>query len=74
MAKKPEIEHEYHANKDTLKITIHGYALKSKASRDTIMKKIMVEVGKSPARQIAYEGKVAKREAKREAKELRRLA
>ena len=47
MAKKPEIEHEYHAKKDTLKITIHGYALKSKASRDAIMKKIMVEVEKT---------------------------
>ena len=70
MAKKPEIEHEYHAKKDTLKITIHGYALKSKASCDAIMKKIMVEVEKNPARQIAYERKVAKREAK----ELRRLA
>jgi hypothetical protein len=25
MTKKPEIKHEYHAKKDKLEITIHGY-------------------------------------------------
>ena len=38
MTKKPEIKHEYHAKKDKLEITIHRYSLKSKSSRDAIMK------------------------------------
>jgi hypothetical protein len=29
MSKKPKIEHEYHAGKDKLKITISGYEQKS---------------------------------------------
>ena len=47
MAKQPEIEHEYHAKKDKLIITIRGYALKSKAAQAAIMKKVMFEVGKT---------------------------
>ena len=72
MAKEPEIEHEYHAKKDTLKIKIHGYALTSKASRDAIMKKIIVEVEKSPARLIAGARKAAKRDKAREQRGLSR--
>jgi hypothetical protein len=27
MSKKPKIDHEYHAGKDKMTITIHGYSL-----------------------------------------------
>jgi len=37
MSKKPKIDHEYHAGKDKMKITIEGYS-PSKKSRDAIMK------------------------------------
>jgi hypothetical protein len=30
MSKEPKIEHDYHAGKDKLTITIHRYSLKSK--------------------------------------------
>ena len=35
MSKKPKIDHEYHAGKDKMKITIQGYS-PSKQSRNTI--------------------------------------
>jgi hypothetical protein len=50
MSKKPKIDHEYHAHKD--KITLHGYSL-SKTSRNTIMKKVMDAVERSPDRLVA---------------------
>jgi hypothetical protein len=53
MSKKPEIKHKYHAKKDQLEISIHGYALKSKSSRDAIMLKVIKAVEKGPARLIA---------------------
>jgi hypothetical protein len=52
MTKKPKIEHEYHAGKDELKILVHGYALKSKKTRDEIMKSLCNEVERSPDRLI----------------------
>jgi hypothetical protein len=52
MSKKPKIDHEYHAGKDKMKITIHGYAL-SKEARNAIMKKVMAEVERKPDRLIA---------------------
>ena len=52
MTKKPKIDHEYHAGKDKLKITISGYALNKKA-RNEIMKKLMAEVERKPNRLIA---------------------
>ena len=64
MSKKPKLEHDYHHKKDRLEITIHGYALKSKKSRDSLMKKIMVELERSPARLIAKE-KVTKKKGKK---------
>ena len=48
MSKKPKIDHEYHAGKDKLKITIEGYSL-SKKSRAAIMKKVTHAVERSPA-------------------------
>ena len=72
MAKQPEIEHEYHAKKDTLKIKIHGYALTSKASRDAIMKKVILEVEKNPARLIAVARNTAKNNEANEQRGLRR--
>jgi hypothetical protein len=38
MSKEPKIDHEYHAGKDKMTITIHGYSL-SKKVRDAIKKK-----------------------------------
>ena len=52
MSKKPKIDHEYHAHKDKMTITIHGYSL-SKTSRDTILRKVMDAVERSPDRLIA---------------------
>ena len=47
MSKKPKIDHEYHAHKDEMTITLHGYSL-SKKSRDATMKKLMDAVERSP--------------------------
>jgi hypothetical protein len=47
MAKRPKIEHEYHSGKDKLKISVHGYALKSKKTRDKIMKTLRDELERS---------------------------
>jgi hypothetical protein len=60
MSKKPKIDHEYHAHKDKMKITIEGYS-PSKKSRDAIMKKIMVELESSPDRTVAKFKKKAKK-------------
>ncbi|SHK68563.1 hypothetical protein [Bradyrhizobium lablabi] len=60
MSKKPKIEHEYHAGKDKLKITISGYAL-SKKARDEVMKKLIAEVERKPDRLIANAKKKSKK-------------
>jgi hypothetical protein len=60
MSKKPKIDHEYNAGKDKMKITIHGYSL-SKKARDTIMKKLMAEVERSPDRLIAQAKKKSRK-------------
>jgi hypothetical protein len=52
ISKNPKIEHEYHAGKDELKIWVHGYALKSKKTRDKVMKALCDEVERSPDRLI----------------------
>ena len=52
VSKKPKIDHEYHAGKDKMKITIDGYSL-SKNVLDAIMKKVMDAVEHSPDRLIA---------------------
>ena len=33
MSKEPKIDHEYHAGKDKMTITIHGYSLGKKVQR-----------------------------------------
>jgi hypothetical protein len=53
MSKKPKIEHDYHAGKDKLTITIHRYSLKSKKTRDAIMEKLMANLESKPDRLIA---------------------
>ena len=53
MSKEPKIDHDYHAGKDKLTITIHGYSLKSKKTRDAIMEKLMAELESKPDRLIA---------------------
>jgi hypothetical protein len=52
MSKKPKIDHEYHAHKDKMKITIEGYS-PIKKSRDAIMKTLMTQLEKSPDRTVA---------------------
>ena len=52
MSKKPKIDHEYHAGKDKMKITIQGYS-PSKKSREAIMKKLMEQLEHSPDRLVA---------------------
>jgi hypothetical protein len=49
MPKKPKIDHEYHAGKDRMKITIQGYS-PSKKARQAIMKNLMKQVESSPDR------------------------
>jgi hypothetical protein len=61
MSKKAKIEHEYHAGKDELKIWVHGYALKSKKTRDEIMKTLSDEVEHSPDRLIEEAKTTAKK-------------
>jgi hypothetical protein len=61
MSNNPKIEHEYHAGKDELKIWVHGYALKSKKTREDIMKALCDQVEGSPDRLIEE----AKRKAKK---------
>jgi hypothetical protein len=46
MSKTPKIDHEYHAHKDKMKITIEGYS-PSKKSRDAIMKNLMAQLESS---------------------------
>ena len=52
MSKKPRVDHDYHAGKDKLNITIKGYSL-GKETRSAIIKKVMQELERSPDRHIA---------------------
>jgi hypothetical protein len=63
MSRKPKIDHEYHAHKDKMKITIEGYS-PSKKSRDTIMKNLMTQLEKSPDRTVAKFKKTKKASGK----------
>ena len=47
MSKEPKIEHDYHAGKDKLTITIHRYSLKSKKTRDAVLEKLMANLERS---------------------------
>ena len=60
MSKKPKIDHEYHANKDKMEITIWGYS-SSKKSRETIIEKLMAQLEGSPDRVIADAKKNSKK-------------
>ncbi|QIG96558.1 MULTISPECIES: hypothetical protein [unclassified Bradyrhizobium] len=64
MSKKPRIDHEYHAGKDKLDITIKGYS-PSKKTRDAIIKKLMQQLESSPDRLIAETKKSKKARDKR---------
>jgi hypothetical protein len=65
MSKKPKIDHEYHAKKDKMKITIEGYS-PSKKSRDAIMKILMTKLESSPDRSVAKYKKNPKKAAGKE--------
>ena len=49
MSKHPKIEHEYHAGKDKMKITIRGYS-PSKKARHAIIEKLTQQLESSPDR------------------------
>lgn len=53
MSKTPKIEHDYNSGKDKLTITIHHYSLKSKETRNDILKKLMANLESKPDRLIA---------------------
>lgn len=53
MSKEPKIDHDYHAGKDKLTITIHRYGLKKKKNRDAILAKLMANLESKPDRLIA---------------------
>ena len=61
MSKKPKIEHDYHAGKDKLIITIHRYSLKSKKTRDDVMSKLIANLESKPDRLIADAKKKSKK-------------
>ena len=52
MSKKPKVDHEYHAGKDKMKITIQSYS-PSKKARDAIMKELMQQLESSSDRLVA---------------------
>lgn len=64
MAKEPKVDHEYHAGKDKLTITIHHYALKRRKTRDDILEKLMAALESKPDRLIAGAKKNSKSGAK----------
>ncbi len=61
MTKPPKVDHEYNADKDKLKITVHRYSLKSKKSRDSIVKNVLNELERSSAPLIAKAKKQGKK-------------
>ena len=60
MSKTPKIEHDYHASKDKMKITIRGYS-PSKKARETIIKKLITQLESSPDRLQAEAKKSGKK-------------
>ncbi|MDA9410613.1 hypothetical protein XH80_28860 [Bradyrhizobium sp. CCBAU 45384] len=52
MSKRPRIDHEYHAGKDRLDITIKGYS-PSKKTRSAIIKKLMQQLEGNSDRLVA---------------------
>jgi hypothetical protein len=48
MSKKPKIEHDYNSGKDKLTTIIHRYSLKSKETRNDILKKLMANLESKP--------------------------
>jgi hypothetical protein len=60
MSKKLKIDHEYHAAKDKMKITIQGYSPNKKA-REVIMKKVIRQLESNPDRLIADVKKKSKK-------------
>ena len=49
MSKKPSVDHDYHAKKDRLEITIKHYALEKKSDREDLIKHLLRRLEKSPA-------------------------
>jgi hypothetical protein len=60
MSKTPKIEHEYHAGKDKMKITIRGYS-PSKKAREAIIKNLIKQLEGSPDRLVADAKKPGKK-------------
>jgi hypothetical protein len=64
VSKNPSIDHEYHAGKDKLDITIKGYS-PSKKARDAIIKKLMQQLESSSDGLVAETKKSKKARDKR---------
>jgi hypothetical protein len=58
MSKKPSVEHEYHAKKDRLEITIKHYSLEKKSERKDIVKHLLHRLDGSAGLAEANEKKV----------------
>ena len=53
MSKQPKVDHDYHAGKDKLTITIHRYSLKRKKTRDAILESLLANLESKPDRLVA---------------------
>jgi len=70
MSKKPKIDHDYHAGKDRLEISIRGYALKRKKDREAVLKGVIHAVERSPAFLISKEKKHESKKSKKRGKHI----
>jgi hypothetical protein len=61
MSQEPKVDHDYHAGKDKLTITIHRYSLKRKKTRDAIIEKLMANLESKPDRLVADAKKKSKK-------------
>ena len=64
MSKKPSVDHDYHAKKDRLDISIKHYALEKKSDREDLIKHILRRLEKSPALAKATVKKAKKKPGK----------
>jgi hypothetical protein len=69
MSKVPSVDHEYHAKKDRLEITIKHYALKKKSDREDLIKHVLHRLEKGPAFAKANAKKAKRQKAAEEPNE-----
>jgi hypothetical protein len=61
MSQEPKVDHDYHAGKDKLTITIHRYSLKRKKTREAIIERLMANLESKPDRLVADARKKSKK-------------